>query len=234
MPELSLVTQYMSMNNLSNLFNPTVIAEWIAFLAALRFLPQRVGVWRLFVLLLLATILVETGGWYSTYIWKKSTNQWIFNILMLVSNAFWIWIFRFAEPMHKAGRPLRVLFTAFVCFGLANLLFFQGFWVYNSYTDIFGDLLVAVVCCYFFYASLQEELFRDFLRYEYFWLANGLLFSSLGSMVLYIFIDYLYAFKRHTQINVYGYINYGLNIILYGSFVIAFICRNRNTRSSPG
>ena len=224
----------MSINILSTLFNPTVIAEWVALIAALCFLPGRVGVWRLFVLLMAATILVETAGWYSTYIGKRSNNQWIFNILMLVSGAFWIWIFRFAEPMEKAGKLLRVILAVFVCFGLANLVFFQGFLVYNSYTDMFGDVLVAVVCCYFFYASLQEERFRDFLRFEYFWLANGLLFSSLGSMVLYLFIDYLYAFKRHTQINVFGYINYGLNIILYGSLIIAFICRNRNTRSSPG
>jgi hypothetical protein len=219
---------------LKTLFNPTVIAEWVTFIAALCLLPRRVGVWRLFVLLMLATILTETVGWAIAWSGHDRNNQWIFNVLLLASNAFNIWIFRWAEPMKRAGRLLWWVLLGFACFGFGNLLFFQGLLAYNTYTDVLGDLVVAVVCCYFFYICLREEGFRDLFRYEYFWLANGLLFSSLGSVVLYIFIDALYAFARHTHINVYGYINYGLNFILYGSMIIAFICRNRNTRSSPG
>ena len=222
------------MDKLFDLFKPTVIAEWATFIAALCLLPSRVGVWRLFMLLLLATIVVETIGWYSTYIRKLNNNSWIFNLLMMICTVSWIWIFRFAEPMAKASKLLQLLIAVFVCFGIGNLLFFQGFRIYNWYTDALGDVLIAVVCCYFFYVCLQDEEFRDLFRYEYFWLANGLLFSSLGSVVLYIFIDALYAFKKHTQIYAYDYINFGLNFILYGSMIIAFICRNRNTRSSPG
>jgi hypothetical protein len=50
--------------------------------------------------------------------------------------------------------------------------------------------------------------------------------------LVYLYLDNLIAFYRQTDINVYAYINYSLNIVLYGSFIIAFICRNRNTRLS--
>jgi hypothetical protein len=222
------------MDKLIHLFKPTIIAEWVTFIVALHLLPRRVGVWRFFVLLLSATLVVETIGWYSSYIRKLDHNSWIFNLFMMASTVFWLWIFRFAEPMAKAGKLLRVLKAVFICFGFINLVFFQGFQKYNWYTEVLGDVEVSAVCCYFFYVCLQEEEFRDLFRYEYFWLANGLLFSSLGSAVLYIFLEALYAFKKQTQIPVYDYINSGLNFLLYGSMIIAFICRNRNTRSSPG
>lgn len=219
---------------LNSLFNPTVVAEWVTFVAAILLLPRRVGIWRLFVLLMLVNIVTETVGWAMAWFGKNRNNQWIFNLNMLISSGFSIWIFRWAEPMEDGRRLLQGLLAGFICFGMANLLFFQGFWRYNTYTEVVGDMVQAVVCCYFFFLCLQEEQFRDLFRYEYFWLANGLLFYSLGAVVLYIFLDALDAFTLHTRINVYGYINYGLNFILYGSMIIAFICRNRNMRSSPG
>jgi hypothetical protein len=215
------------------LFNPTVIAEWVAFVAALCLLPRRVGVWRLFILLLMLTIVAETAGWEISYKHNKN-NAWVFNVLMLATNLVWILILRRAEPMAKAAKPLQWILAGFLFFGVGNMLFFQGIWTYNSYTDVLGDVMMAVTCCYFFLACLREEQLRNLFRYEYFWLANGMLFSSLGSVVLYIFIKSLYAYWQHTGVNIYGYVNYGLNIILNGSLIIAFICRNRNTRSSPG
>jgi len=222
---------------LESLFKPTVIAEYVTFIAALFLLPRRVGVWRLFVLFMLVTIVTETVGFSIAWSGRSGhnrNNHWLFNLYLLIENVFCIWIFLWAEPMKKARRLLWGLLLFYVCFGVGNLLFFQGVWTYNSYTDVLGDVELAIVCCYFFYACLREEELRDLFRYEYFWLANGLLFSALGSVVLYIFIDALYAFARHSHIDVYRYINSGLNFILYGSMIIAFICRNRNTRSSPG
>jgi hypothetical protein len=220
------------MKELSTLFNPTVTSEWCAFIAALCLLRRRTGVWRLFIWQLLLTIIAETFGWSSIYFWKSLNNHWIFNLLLLISAGFWIWIFSRAEPMARSRKLLYGLLIGFLCFGLVNMFFFQGLWEYNGYTDVLSDMLIAGVCCYFFYTILREEQFRNLFGYEYFWLANGLLVSSLGSVVVYIFINDLFAFYNHTHINVYGYINYSLNIILYVSFIIAFICRNRNTRSS--
>jgi len=118
----------------------------------------------------------------------------------------------------------------FMGFGLCNLIFIQGFWKYNTITDVLSSIILAIISCYFFITVLKEEAFRNLFTYEYFWFANGILFYSLGSVVLYIFLDYLGDFYKETKINVYGYINYGLNVLFYGSLVIAFVCRQRNTK----
>jgi hypothetical protein len=217
---------------IASLLNITVISEWCAFISAIFFLRKRTTSWQFFILVLFLTICVETTGWYLAY-FSSGGNNWIFNILLLINDCFSIWLFSKAEPMRKIRKPLYLLIVCFIVFAICNLMFIEGTQKYNGYTEVLGDIMQATISCWFFYEVLREEKFRDLFRYEYFWLANGLLFCSLGSVVLYIFPDYLYAFYLNTKINVYGYINYLLNILLYGSLIIAFICRSRNTKSSP-
>ena len=214
---------------LSTLFNITVIAEWCAFITAVFLLRKKTKVWQLFIVFLFITVCAETAGWILSFVFKKN-NNWIFNINLLINVPFSIWIFSKAEPLQKVSRFLYLAMALFIVFALTNLFFFQGFWKYNGITDVFSSIMLAVICCYFFYAVLKEETFRDLFRYEYFWLANGFLFYSLGSVVLYVFLDYLWAYYNQTKINVYGYINYGLNVLFYGSLIIAFICRHRNSK----
>ncbi len=215
---------------LSTLFNITVIAEWCCFITSLIFLSKSTGVWRFFIPLLFIIIFAETAGWYLSYVLKKGNNNWIFNLLLTINISFSIWMFTTAEPLRKVKTKLFFIMAFYIVFAACNLFFVQGFWEYNGITEALGGIILAVISCYFFYALLKEEGFRNLFRYEYFWLANGLLFSSLGS-VLYIFLHYLHAFRKHTGINIYGYVNYGINVLLYGSLIIAFICRKRNTRS---
>jgi hypothetical protein len=216
---------------IAGLFNITFIAECCALMVAIILLNKKTTLWQFFILFLFITVLAETVGWYLAFILHKPNNNWVYNILLVFSGSFSLWIIANAEPFRKARTKLNGGMLLFVVFALCNLLFFQGPWKYNGYTEILGDLLMSVYCCYFFYRVLTESVYRDLFRYEYFWLANGFLFSSLGSVVLYIFLDALTMYYRHTNINIYGYINYGLNVLLYGSLIISFICRNRNTKS---
>jgi hypothetical protein len=160
----------------------------------------------------------------------KSNNSWIFNINLILNMSFSIWIFTTASPLQKVKRKLFLLLGVFIVFALLNLLCIQGLWRYNVFTEIAGDVILAGISCYFFYTVLTEETFRNLFSYEFYWFANGLLINSLGAVVLYIFLDYLWGYYKQTGINVYGYINYGINVLLYGSLIVAFICRYRNTK----
>lgn len=108
----------------------------------------------------------------------------------------------------------------------------QGFRIYNSYSEGLGDLLIAIISCVFLFTLLKEETYRNLFAYEYFWFANGLLFSSLGNALLYFFLNDLSEYEKKTGVAIYDYINYVINIILYSSLIIAFICRRKTTRLS--
>jgi hypothetical protein len=211
-------------------FNITVIAEWCTFIAAILLLDKKTKVWRLFILLMFLTLCTETAGWYISSRLRIFSNALPFNILMLISNAFFIWFFTKANALQKIKRSLFYLNYFFIISGLINLFFFQGFTSYNSHSETLGDIMLSVICCYFFYTLLTDKEYINILRLDFFWLATGILFSSLGSALLYQFSGALREFYLHSKIDIGTYINYALNLILYTSLIIAFICRWRTTR----
>ena len=214
------------------LFNITVISEWCAFIASILLLRKRTTFWQLFIPILFLTILAETTCWYFSYFFKDANTNLIFNLLMIVNVCFPLWLLCQATPLQHARKTIYFCTILFILFAIINLVYFQGFKKFNSTTEAFGDMLIAVTSCYFLYQILVDDKYRDIFQYEYFWLANGLLFSSLGSAVLYVFLDYLWAYYRKTHINIYGYINYVINVIFYASLIVAFICRWRTTKLS--
>lgn len=212
---------------LKTYLNIPVIAEWCAFIAAIFLINKKKTIWRLFIPFLFLTIVAETFGWYSHYVLVKN-NNWVFNILMILNISFSIWLFQKADLFKPFKKKLKWASGIFLIFAIGNVFVFQGFWNYDFYTEVLGDIFLAIIACCFFYLLLKEEAFRDIFTYEYFWLSNGLLFSSLCNIILYLFLDSLRAFYKQTNINVYSYINDVLNILLYGSLIISFICRRRN------
>lgn len=211
-------------------FNPTVIAEWITFIVALFLLDKKTTAWRLFIPLLFLILCVESAGWYMVVKLKKYNNALPFNVLMLVSIVFLLWFMRRAVTSVKIKQWVVVAIVLFVVFGIANLFFFQGLWVYNSISEATGDIILALLCCYFLLSLVKNPYHVNLLQLDYFWLATGLLFYSLGSAILYQFSDLLNTFRKETNINIGNYINYSLNIVLYLCFIIAFKCRRKATR----
>lgn len=149
---------------------------------------------------------------------------------MLCSTSFFIWFFTKAKSLQPVKRTLHYAMYFFMIFALVNLFFFQGLWTYNSNSETLGDIMLAVICCYFFYTLLTADEHIDLLRLDYFWLATGLLFYSLGSALLYQFSGVLRDFYLKSHLDIGTYINYALNLILYTGFIIAFFFRWKTTR----
>lgn len=213
---------------LSNYFNITVIAEWCTLIAALILLNKRTGKWRLFIPLLFLILCAETLGWYQSNIIKVQGNALPFNFLMIISMAFFLWFLAQPRPMVSVRKYLYGVIFSFIVFALVNLLLFQKLAVYNSISEVAGNILLAFFSGYLIFGLIKDESNeRSLFAQEYFWLATGILFSAMGSAVLYTFLDELQAYKNETGINVYGYINYTVNFLLYSCLIIAFICRHK-------
>jgi hypothetical protein len=211
-------------------FNITVIAEWCTFIAAILLLNKKTKVWRLFILLLFLVICAETTGWYLSIQLHIYGNALPFNILMIVTDTFLIWFFTNTNFLQKIKSQLYYAALFFAIFSIVNLFFFQGLWKYNSYSETLGDIMLSVICCYFLYTLLTNKEYVNLSQLDFFWLATGLLFYSLGSAILYQFSNLLERFFIETKIDIGTYINYGLNLIFDTGLIIAFICRWKTTR----
>lgn len=216
---------------LSNYFNITVTLEWITFFAAIILLNISSGRWRLFIPWLFFILCTETFGWFQYDILKVRTNAEPFNVLLIIRLSFLLWILAQAVQMHTLKNKIHWLILYFIVFGMVNLLFFQKFKIYNYITEIVGDILLVFTCGFLiFQIIIDEQEERSLFTQDYFWLATGVLFSAMGSAVLYTFLNELQEYKHTTGINVYGYINYTINSLFYACLIIAFIFRRKNMK----
>ena len=157
-------------------------------------------------------------------------NALPFNILMLAGNTFLIWFFSKAGHLRQVQKILVWVAVFFALFGIINLFFFQGFSAYNSFSESLADIILSIICCYLLFKLVKDEGSIDLLKLDYFWLATGVLFYSLGSALFYHFSYLLHDFNKETNIDICTYIIYALNLPLYISLIIAFICRRKTTR----
>jgi hypothetical protein len=188
-----------------------------------------------FIPFLLMTALVEI----SAKIWDQRHQKFIiFNIFTAAEFVFYSLIFRF----HLTNKLLRyiiiLLIPTYLLLFILNVSFVQGISSsFHSYTFLLGSFFMVVYSCFFLYESiLPESINVKLSRQPFFWISIGLLIFYLGSVIINALVEYLTKSDfREQGIIIYTNITNSLNIILYGSFSIAFIlCRNnRKTSSSP-
>lgn len=210
-------------------FNITVVAEWCTLTAAVIALDQKTGKWWLWIVLLLLGILTETIGWYLHNFMGLRPNALPFNIMMIIRSVFLICFF--ADRGQGFPFLVKIFLIVFSIAAIANFLLYQGFWQYNFYSESLADIFLIILCCRYILLLVRRPEYTNLLANEYFWFSIGLLFYSMGSAFLYNFYQLLADYRHETGINVGLYLNYGLNILLAGCLIIAFICRRKATRS---
>ncbi len=156
-------------------------------------------------------------------------NTLFSNLSTLFECTFYLYVFR--EIVHV---PLvKKVFSYFVLIypivGLFDIFIFQrgGF---QTMTYALGCLLVIICCVYYFWELFQRPSSVNLARQPAFWICSGLLFYYTCTFPLYGAINMLNLFPRVILSNLL-YILVLLNILLYLSFTIAFLCRLKTRRS---
>ena len=216
--------------HLAELFDLSYISELSALLAALFLLRKRSGEWRFFTAYLILIVVIETIGWYTGEVLQTDKYSWIYNIYLLAMGWFYLWILSKAPVMARHRRDFRVLLYVFMVCAVANLLFYQRWTVFNSYTEVLGNVMLAAVCCWLLFKLLKDDSPTRLTADPHFWLANGLLFFSLGNITVYLFYSFLGTFYKQTHIPLGYYIVNTTNVVLYGSLIAAFVCRKQTTK----
>jgi hypothetical protein len=212
------------------LFDVTYISELSAFIAAIFFLHKKSTGWQLFVFYMLFVVVVETLGWYLPAVLGKEENDWLYNIYLLAETPFYIYVLSKAPQLSNKKKQLLVLLLLFVSSYIVEVLFVNNIFTYGENTQVLGNIIISFITCYFFYSILISEDAVDLLKYEYFWVSIGLLFYSIGTTILFLFLPSLRAYYQETCIRLYQYIMNEFNFLLYGSLIVAFVCRRKKLK----
>ncbi len=152
----------------------------------------------------------------SHYVIPKSNigNHWLFNMYLPIQYSF------FSYLHYKAILNKKIIFFGSVLFSfffLLNLLWVQGFWVFNNNTLIFSGILMIIYSGTFFFELLRRNTTDNILKKPMFWVSSATLIFFTGFSALFsVFFFYktsLEAYQAHKQL--YLFISQYVNMIHY-------------------
>jgi hypothetical protein len=205
------------------------ISAGIAFLFSLLSFTQRpVPLYlRLFSLYLLFDSIVELFADYEA--WYHENNLLLSSLSALASFCFYIFIVRGFVQRPKAKRVFLIFLIILPPVFVANIFLLQNSQIFQSMTYSLGCLFVVVTCIYYFWELFQHTHYVKLIREPAFWICSGLLFYFVCTFPIYSLINLIKP--ELGVIKVLAIILDTLNILLYLSFVIAFLCRLKLRKS---
>lgn len=199
--------------------------ELLSLLVALYFIKRLRGSYLiLFVPFLILTNVQEWGSYFG-YLAINGTNTLSLNIFNLIEFLFYSYIFYINTNSITIRRRIIFLAGALVIIILFNYLFIQGAGVFLSYSYLIGSLIMVSYVFMFYYNLFEQDKFIILPKYPLFWISIGVLFFYLGMFVYYAFFELLTVEYFIKNIVLFSLLMNIFNIILYTSFIIAFVCQ---------
>jgi len=202
------------------------VTEMICLLVSVIFLlKDRSAYWRLFMSYLFIVCITETGGIYLRNI--RVHNYGIYAVFLLFEcsmiSTFFYYIYR---KYHHRISMFSIWAGVFLVAYLTEL-FLSNFKAFPYQTATFMSVVFVIASLYFYLLILRDEKFRKLGTYPPFWITNGILFYYFGSTACNVFFDYLIQHDHSHAPNLsVRYIIFNvLNVLLYGCWSYAFICR---------
>ena len=151
---------------------------------------------------------------------------------MIFEFCFYFYIIRETLYNKKIKNIVRIIPFLFVLFAAFNIIFIQKITVFNTITYAFGALIIVATCVYFFFELFQLSYPVNIARLPAFWICAGLLFFYACTFPVFGLANFMQSAPWVIIRNLKTIVNL-LNIFLYSSFIIAFLCgiRVRNSTS---
>jgi hypothetical protein len=207
-----------------------IILIVITFLSSLAvFLQGRTDIYlRLFPFFLLLTGIVISITYY--FYAHHENNMILYNFFTSFEFCFYFFILHRIINKSRAKKVIFYILCIYPLLALINIFFIQGTRSFHSMTYALGCLLVVSICVYYFLELFQLERFVNLARQPAFWICSGLLFFYACSFPIFGLANFISALPYVIIKNLSTIIDL-LNIFLYSSFTIAFLCRLRTRKS---
>lgn len=212
------------------MFPSTLLIEFLCLLAAIIFLKTDELAWRSFIFFMLFIVLVDGTGW-GMAVFFNMKNHWLYNIQLLVETCYTFWLINKIFTRTFSSHPVFLKASVavfFVSYLIENSL--SHFLQYSSISSSLSSVLLIALCCCYFYLLLKKENETDLLKNPDFWIMAGVFLFYFSSLAANLFFQELMSINIIKNIPLRYYIFTVLNILLYGSWFIAFKCRHQQTK----
>jgi DNA integrity scanning protein DisA with diadenylate cyclase activity len=217
--------------HLSNyLFYILPIASAIPFLASLTlfFQPTSERYLKHFSIFLFINCIMDTITDISAL--NSINNIFFNNLVQMFVLSFQLYLLREIVRGRKAKKVFLYFLLTYLLLSMANFFLVQKTSVFNTMTFSLGSLLIVSASIYYFWELFQSRSFVNLVRQPSFWICSGLLFYYVCNFPLTSLLNFIHALPNVILQNLLIIFLF-LNIFLYLSFTIAFLCRLKTRKS---
>lgn len=201
---------------------PSLVIQIISLLvsSSLIFRRNTPGYIKVFPFFLLVTVIIEIIGYE---LWMNGVNATLlYNFFTTLEFEFYLFLLYNIIQNPKFRKAIFYGICIYPLLVIANICLIQ-INTFHTITYAFGCLLIVVVCIYYFFELFQYPKSIDLKREPAFWMCSGLLFFYCCSFPLFGLLNFLHDVSGVILRNLASIVMI-LNILLYTSFIIAFVC----------
>ncbi len=202
----------------------------IAFLTSLTvyFKPPSNKYLNLFPVYLLTTTIL--GGIIGFLALQNRSNVILYNIFTILEFCFYFFVLSRIVVNKKMKRFIFFILVLYPFIAVTNIFLNHSVAVFQTKSYSLGCLLIVAFCIYYYYELFQLPFAIDLLREPAFWICSGLLFYFSCSFPLFGFLNSLKSPSLYIVFHLDIILNL-LDVFLYSSFIIAFLCRIKIRKS---
>jgi len=179
---------------------------------------------RVFPIFLFLTLCVES---YSLYINLQGRhNVAFYNFYNMVETGFYLYVLREIIANATVKKAIIWAFIAYASFGFWNALSWQKMSHFNNVTFALGALIIVAFSIFYFMEVFQKKEASNLLFEPSFWICSGLIFFNTGALP---FFGLIHMIERLPELMISRIMiaELILNIFLYSTFALSFLCRLR-------
>ena len=177
---------------------------------------------KMFPFFLVATMAIEFAGGLMSG--RKIHTILMYNIFTSVEFLFYLWVLQEIIIDKKIKRIIRFCQVIYLILSLWEILHSLKSGSFHTETYMLGCLFIVGSCICYFFEIFRQTRATNLVREPGFWICSGLLFFYTCTSPYYGFANLLRRLPDQ-DVEILTAIIVLLNILLYSSFAIAFLCR---------
>jgi len=185
-------------------------------------------------------VLVESACYYMAWV-AKIYNGWVYDVSMLVEFGFGIWLL---SNYINAKWNSTIILIAYLLFCSVYLFEVQKQWdiikLHQLYMPIsshpkyyinffdkantMGSIIMICLCMLYYYSLFKQDEYVDLKKDPVFWIISGYFIFYTAGIGINTFFEKLVEVRRDHAISLRYILINGLNVVLYGCWIISFLC----------
>ena len=174
-----------------------------------------------FLLLIVAT---EISGRF-LYKELKQPNAWLYNLVVPVEYLFYATIFVLYYTKRINQIIAKLFLISFTIYVFISLLFTNGIYTFNENFLLVGSFSMVLFCLLFLFEQYNNLEEKSIWQIPMFWVTLGIFLFNAGEFSYNFLSRYLIGNDMDPSLKFFRSINNKLILVLYSSFIIAFVCQ---------